>query len=162
MAEMSTRLANLEKDTITGDAEKPKSSQKPKKDKIKSNHKSKSKAKTDGTPLRVIDLREDDAADIALLKAQRTARKGKMKAIDNFEDQNSFRQPSVIAKDFLSCPIDMNPIGRKTLPGRIGEKPRRRIAPVLSPEDLAELNALPLLVLGKDKADKGNNADNED
>jgi hypothetical protein len=160
MTEMSTKLANLEKDTTTGDAEKPKPSQKSKKDKSKSKHKSKSKAKTDGAPLRVIDLREEDAADIALLKAQRTANKGKMKVIDNFEYQDSCRQPGVIARDFLSCPIDMNPIGRKTLADKIGEKPRPKLAPVLSPEDLAELDALPLLILDKGKADKGDDADN--
>lgn len=146
---MSTRLSNLENGIITVDAERPEPSQKPKKDKSKSKHKSKPEAKKDmAAPLRVIDLREDDAADIALLKARRTAEKGKMKATDNIEDQTNFRQPGIIAKEFLTCSIDMNPTGRKPLADRISKKPK--VAPLIfSPEELAELDSTPLVVFGK-------------
>lgn len=157
---MSTRLSNLENGIITVDAERPEPSQKPKKDKTKSKHKSIPEAKKDTAALlRVIDLREDDAADIALLKAQRTAEKGKMKAIDDIEDQSTLRLPGVIAKEFLTCPIDMNPTGRKALADRISKEPK--VTPVIfSPEELAKLDALPLLVFGKGKADKGTDANN--
>lgn len=133
--------------TTTGRVAILKPPQKPKK------ARGKTKAKTNGpTPLRVIDLHEDDATDIAMLKLQRTAQKGKMKANNNIGDQSAAQ--SAITSGFLFRPSD-----RKTLAGGIGKKPR--ITPI-SPGVGEEPDTVPLLVFNDDDGDGGNAADGED
>ncbi|EAQ85327.1 predicted protein [Chaetomium globosum CBS 148.51] len=124
----------------TGGVAEPESSKKPKKPR------GKTKTKKNGpAPLRVIDLREDDAADIARLKLQR-AEKEQTKARGNTEGLCVLR--STTDTEFL-----FRPSGRQT--------PTERIAPLSPDGGEAGLNTPPLLVFDDDYEDEGNDADGE-
>ncbi|KAK3291311.1 uncharacterized protein B0H64DRAFT_450961 [Chaetomium fimeti] len=105
-------------------------------------------------PLRVIDLREDDAADIARLKRKAAKKKKREQQIRNsLQNQNILPSASAnnsrfrIAKRPTQCEPPINRGGR---------------AP-LCPEDEALLDSVPLLVFDKSQQDEeGDDADDEE
>ncbi|KAH6640343.1 hypothetical protein F5144DRAFT_639999 [Chaetomium tenue] len=144
---MTILSAPPESDITTSGTAKTKSSKKSKKTRSKTN------AKTNGpAPLRVIDLREDDAADIARLKLQR-AEKEQMTAKGNTEGQGVL--PSAMGTEFFFGPRDW-----KMPAERSGETPRT--APVSPDGGEAGLDTPPPLVYDYDGEDESDDVVGED